>query len=399
MMITICILSSLLLQDALDAGRAKLKKLDLEGAAADFEKAVEGDAKSAAAWTALGDARLRMGEWEKAEEALAKAIELEPTAERHAIRAISRMRRGKTKDAAADASAALKKDEKCALGMVAQAEVALSESDFQGADDLIRAALRIDAACAEGLYLRAILKSAQGNARGMLRDLERAAEADPLHLDARVLRATALADNQRVEDSLAEFEELLKIRPTSDSLYAMRGSVKWRAKDNEGAKADLSKAIELKPTEPGHWLRRADLHRSVLKDYEKAIADYTKCIELQPENTTALTGRGYAYCRAKDFKAAGKDMARAYELRVEDPWGAYNLACFHGLRAAELEGDDRKKAIDKAFEWVFEARKTGYIKGNCGCHGSNLEHLKTDSDLDPLHGDERWKKASAGEAD
>ena len=385
--------------DPMAAGRKKLGERDLEGAAKAFAEATEADARSAAAWTALSDAQYRMGDFEKSETFAAKAIEIEATAARHALRGFARHRRAKLKDADADFDAALKLDEKCASALVGKAEIALAANDVEACDTALNQALKLDGTNAEGLYLRGILKNARGNARGMLRDLDRAIESDPLHLDSRLMKVTALADGGDPAGALKEFEELLKIRPKSDTLFGLRGTIRSRAKDPDGALADFAKAIELRPDNPENWLRRAEFYRGGAEEQEKAIADYSKVLDLSPEHNRALTGRGYAYCRAKNFKAAGKDMARAYETRTDDPWGAYNLACFHGLRAKELEGDSKKSAVDRAFEWLKEARKGGYGKLACGCHGANLKHLRTDTDLDPLHDDPRWKQVSADEAD
>jgi tetratricopeptide (TPR) repeat protein len=399
-MITPLLLGLLLWQDdPMAAGKKKFGERDLEGAAACFAKAAEADGRNAAAWTALSDAQYRLGDFEKAETFAAKAVEIEPTAARHALLGFARHRRAKLTEADKSFDAALKLDETCAAAHVGKAEIALAANDVEACDAALAQALKLDGKNAEGLYLRGILKNARGNPRGMMRDLDRAIEADPLHLDSRLMKVTALADGGDPAGALKEFEELLKIRPKSDTLFGLRGTIKSRANDAEGALADFAKAIELRPENPENWLRRAEFFRGGAQEQEKAIADYTKVLELSPEHNRALTGRGYAYCRVKNFKAAGKDMARAYEVRTEDPWGAYNLACFHGLRAKELEGEEKKAAIEKAFDWLKEARKGGYGKLACGCHGSNLKHLRTDSDLDPLHDDPRWKQVSADEAD
>jgi tetratricopeptide (TPR) repeat protein len=399
-MLLVAAVVALLQEDALEEGRAKLKAKDLEGAAASFTKAIEADPKSATAWAARADALYRAGELEKAVSDWSKAVDLGKKADHYAARGIARLRLRQADEAGADFAEALKIDRDCALAIVGQAEIALSSGDFDAANEGIGAALRLQPALPEGLYMRGLLKQAFGNARGMLNDVERALRADPLHVEARLLRATSLADGGDPAGAIKDLDELVKLRPKADGLWAMRATVRSRAQDTDGALADYAKAIELNPKGADHYVRRAYLYRATLKEYGKAIADYTSALELEPENTGALTGRGYAYCRTKDWKSARGDMARAYELKPEDPWGAYNYACYYGLRAQATEGDEKKKSVDKAFEWLREARKAGYTKlQGCGCHGTTLKHLQTDSDLDALHEDKRWPGVSAADED
>lgn len=391
----LALLAILLQQDPLAAGRKALAAGDFETAVASFTRALDADPAAVAAVAGRAEAHDRLGESEKAVADWSRAIELKPAAEFLARRALSKMRSSGGRDAESDVEEALRIDPKCAAAHVGRAQIAMTQGDIEAAKESVLLALGHDPKSADAYYVRALLHGASGNDPGSKRDLDLAIECDPLHVEARFARAVTLSRGGNAPGALKDLDELVRLRPKSDTFLALRGDVKAAAKDPEGAVVDLTRAIELNPGSAELYLRRAGLYTGSLKKQEEAIRDFSKVIQLDPDNGGALTGRGYAYARLKDFKAAGKDLARAYEREPDDPWGAYNLACYHGLRAAELKGGDRAKAVDAAFDWLKEARGAGYLLQNCGCHGSNLQHLRTDGDLAPLHDDPRWNAASA----
>lgn len=71
-------------------------------------------------------------------------------------------------------------------------------------------------------------------------------------------------------------------------------------------------------------------------------------------------------------KSVSKYIA-AFNIEKKNPLDLYNAGC-----AASLMGDE-----NLAFEWLNLALTNGW---------SNVNHLKTDSDLTALHGNEKWSK-------
>ena len=73
----------------------------------------------------------------------------------------------------------------------------------------------------------------------------------------------------------------------------------------------------------------------------------------------------------KDFLRGAELAIKAHQLESFNGGFAYNAACAYALAGK----------ADLAFQWLETSLKTGY---------TNLEHIKTDSDLNGLHDDLRW---------
>ena len=73
----------------------------------------------------------------------------------------------------------------------------------------------------------------------------------------------------------------------------------------------------------------------------------------------------------KDFLRGAELAIKAHQLESINGTFAYNAACAYSLAGK----------TDLAFEWLEKSLKAGY---------TNLEHVKTDSDLNALHDDLRW---------
>lgn len=100
-------------------------------------------------------------------------------------------------------------------------------------------------------------------------------------------------------------------------------------------------------------------------------------VNAQKEQTyDSLVKLAFGLYEIKEFKASAEKFAGAFVLLGEKshPDDRYNAACSWAL-AEELNA---------AFEQLFYISKSGYY--------SNLEHIISDSDLNSLHQDKRWKK-------
>lgn len=69
-------------------------------------------------------------------------------------------------------------------------------------------------------------------------------------------------------------------------------------------------------------------------------------------------------------------FTRCLELVPEDSTCAYNIACGHALMGE----------TEPAFAWLDKCAAWGY-----GIPTGSIEHARQDTDLDSLHGDERWE--------
>jgi beta-lactamase regulating signal transducer with metallopeptidase domain/tetratricopeptide (TPR) repeat protein len=138
--------------------------------------------------------------------------------------------------------------------------------------------------------------------------------------------------------------------------------------------AQLKKKAEdlsLSSNDLGTGVSRLFRRRGAWRDEVPHYAAYAKA---HPQSGRAHYNLGYAQLFAERPEAAVAAFTRALELGYRKPATLYNLACSHA----------RLEEKDKAFERLFQAIDAGY---------GSPEQIRSDDDLDSLHGDPRFKEA------
>jgi eukaryotic-like serine/threonine-protein kinase len=138
------------------------------------------------------------------------------------------------------------------------------------------------------------------------------------------------------------------------------------------AAAEYTKAIELKPDAWEGWSGRAFIHFN-RKQWDSAIADFSKAIDLAPEVHTNWWHRGHAYLQLAQWDKGAADFGKVVDRWPDGSEGWY-------LRAVALA---QLKQPDKALADLRQAIAKGF---------NNLEWLKNDSRLAPLHTREDFGK-------
>jgi len=95
---------------------------------------------------------------------------------------------------------------------------------------------------------------------------------------------------------------------------------------------------------------------------------------LQAEDTETLLGKASAAYNAGDFDKCADYYGQATALGLSDPNIYYNAACCYSLAGR----------VDSAFTCLYLAIQDGY---------RNVDHLKVDPDLEPLHSHRNWPAA------
>ncbi|MEZ6188553.1 MAG: hypothetical protein R3F62_26570 [Planctomycetota bacterium] len=96
--------------------------------------------------------------------------------------------------------------------------------------------------------------------------------------------------------------------------------------------------------------------------------------EASPDNrSNVMNNVGIDYLYARDLEQAALTFRQMVWCDAEDNIAAYNLAC-----GAALGGD-----VDAALLWLRRSLRNGY---------TNERHIRSDSDLDLLHGDPRFER-------
>src|SRR5262249_7127943 len=187
---------------------------DVNGAIADFTRAIELDGKSVAAYYNRGIARLEKGDYDGAISDLNRAIELSPnTADYYNDRGLAKLRKSDSNGAIADFTKAIELDPKTALAY----------------------------------RNRALAKNIKKDADGALADYNRAIELDPKNANAYNNRGNIKKDKGDLDGAIADFTSALGLNDKLAIAYKNRGEAKQAKGNAAGAKEDLQHAGELDP--------------------------------------------------------------------------------------------------------------------------------------------------------
>src|SRR5437667_1503486 len=187
---------------------------DMNGAIADFSRAIELDPKSTSAYYHRGIARLEKAEFDAAIGDLNRAIELSPnTSDYYNDRGLAKLRKGDNDGAIADFTRAIELDPKNALGY----------------------------------RNRALAKNIKKDADGALADYNRAIELDPKNANAFNNRGNIKKSKGDLDGAIADFTSAIALNDKLAIAYKNRGEAKQAKGASAGAKEDLKRAGELDP--------------------------------------------------------------------------------------------------------------------------------------------------------
>jgi eukaryotic-like serine/threonine-protein kinase len=250
------------------------------------------------------------------------------------------------------------------------------------------------------------------NARDLVQaraDLDRALDLNSELSDARLSRALLLRRLGRFPEALADLNELLLDERAPTRLFFARAQVREAAGDRPGAAADRAEGLKRQPRDPASFVSRGLARQKA--DPEAALADYQAAEQLdpfylealvnqaavlgdvlnRPEQAIAVTDRllelcpdhpngrgGRAVLLARIGRAA-EAVAEARRLLSDNPHpeASYHAACVFALAA---KADPRYR--DEAVRLVAAALR----------QGRGYEYVLADPDLDPVRGDERFRK-------
>lgn len=96
-------------------------------------------------------------------------------------------------------------------------------------------------------------------------------------------------------------------------------------------------------------------------------------IKINAQEYSKLINKAHELYQSKDYKQSTDFYTKAFELETKNPSHLYNGACSSALA----------ENTKKAFKWLTLSIDNGW---------TNLNHLKSDTDLDNLHSKKEWKK-------
>jgi TolB-like protein/Tfp pilus assembly protein PilF/class 3 adenylate cyclase len=183
---------------------------------------------------------------------------------------------------------------------------------------------------------------------------------------------SVLAPTGRLEEALTEMKRALEVDPLSPIINGQLAVAYSALGHSEKAIEQFHRTIELEPDfyVAHEWLGGA---LETKGDYAAAIAEYHKAWQLGSD-PTSLAGLAHTYAVSANTSEALKLLDQLKELSKERYVADYTFAIVHlGL------GNK-----DEALRWLEKAYEDGA--------GSDLQKLKLDQRLAPLHGDPRFEK-------
>ncbi len=261
-------------------GSEKLTRNDLNGAIADFTRAIELEPGFTFWRLSRGDAKSAKGDFDGAIADYSRIIEIDPQdAPAYEHRSYARKAKGDVDGAIADKALS---NEKYADFYHARGNSVKKLNRFDDAIADFTRAIEFDPRFADAYLDRGSVKSLKGDADGAMLDYTRAIEIDPKFAFA----------------------------------FYGRGSIRNEKNDFDGAIADLTRAIEINPQYTYAFGNRG-YAKERKGDLEGAIADYSRVIEIEPNNTTGYRMRGTAHFLRRHWTEAIEDFRRLCELDAQ----------------------------------------------------------------------------------
>jgi tetratricopeptide (TPR) repeat protein len=313
-------------------GLAKKNKGDLDGAIADCTRAIELDSKDAGAYSNRGIAKQARGDLNGAIADYTRAIELDPKyAKAYTNRGIAKEVKGDVEGAIADCTRAIKLDPKYVPAYNTRGLAKKNKGDLNEAITDYTRAVELDPKYVNAYYNRGIARQAQGDLNGALADYTRAIELDPKDAGAYNERGNAKQAHGDLNGAIADYTRAVELDPKYANPYYNRGVVKWGKGDIDGAIAEYTRAIELDPKFAHAYYNRG-VAEGAKGDIDGAIADYTRVIELDPKDAVAYNDRGVAKHAKGDLEGAIADCTRAIELNPKNANAYNNRGSFKGMK-------------------------------------------------------------------
>ncbi|MBL8207911.1 MAG: DUF3421 domain-containing protein [Blastocatellia bacterium] len=128
-------------------------------------------------------------------------------------------------------------------------------------------------------------------------------------------RGEAYVGLKKYDLALADYTEAIKLKPENGDAFNLRAAVYVAQKNYPLALADYDSVIalpdksETKYAKIQAFVQKGDIYRETGK-LDLAIAEYTKTIAASPDHGHAMYGRGLAYYKKGDAKAAEADFQK-----------------------------------------------------------------------------------------
>ncbi|WP_348248191.1 tetratricopeptide repeat protein [Leptolyngbya sp. GB1-A1] len=218
-------------------------------------------------------------------------------------------------------------------------------------------------------------------------------------------RGIALANLERYEEAIVSWNKALEHKPDAHQAWNNRGIALANLGQYKEAIVSWDKAIEYKPDKHAAWNNRG-FALANLGQYKEAIGSWDKALELKPDDDAAWNNRGLALVNLGHYEEAIGSYEKALEYKPDDYAAWYNKgnALFNLERyeeaidsyekALEYKPDDDESWYNKAYcysLWNHVDEAIESLQRAIELNPGYREKAKTDSDLDNIRSDDRFK--------
>ena len=365
-------------------GSEALQRDDVEGAVADYNRAIELKPSFVEAHYSLGIVNLVLRRHSDAIANCNEAIKLKPDfAEAYFYRGIVKVDLGDFNGAIEDYNEAIKLKPDFAEAYHNRGMVKTDLSDHSGAIEDYNEAIKRKPDFAEAYYNRGDVNRILARNNNAIADYTRAIELKLDYAEAYRNRGNIKADLGYLRGAIADYDRAIKLKSDDAEAYNNRGNVNRSFGHNSEAIADYNEAIKLKPDYAVAYYNRG-LVKTDLGNRMGAILDYNRAIEFNPDYAEAYDNRGLARADLGYLRIARADFDRVIELKPDYAKAYYsrgNVKYQLGNYAGAIADYDRAIELKPDYTEVYDNR--GIAKHDLGDYTGAIANYNRAIELKP----------------
>lgn len=229
------------------------------------------------------------------------------------------------------------------MGMV---DALMAEERLDEAIEALGGAIELDPKVAGPYTARARLHLMQENYDEAFKDAEDALKINQNEVEALMVRSSVFTEREKYQEALDDVNRVLKLEPGLVRGIWMRSILSGQLEDYDQAIADIKLLVQNSPTQSQFKTQLAMLYNAADRP-EDAVEIYDELIEDDSEDVDSLRGRGDAYLSLSKHKEAVADYMEALKIDSERDGVLNNLAWVLATSPFD-EVRDGKKAIEYA---------------------------------------------------
>jgi len=328
--------------------RAGVKKAagDLDGAIADYDRAIQLDPKDAAIYNNRGLAKQEKGDLDAAIVDFNRAIQLNPKdAVACSNRGNAKRDKGDLDGAILDYNRAIRFDPKYAYAYYNRGLAKKQKSDLDGAIADYNRVIELDPKFAKAYCDRGVAERRKGDLDGAITDYNRTIELDPKYAIAYLNRGNAKDDKGDLDGAIADYNRGLQLNPRDSKAFSYRADVYFNKKQYGAAVKDEQKAIELDPKNGDYYLSLG-WYQLFNRKPRESIAASLKALKLSPDGAVVINGNlAHGYLFDNQFEKAKAIYQQNKDAKLQDgrTFSQSVLDDFKEFQEADITHPDMEK--------------------------------------------------------